>query len=85
MDSLRQASPFGLTKQLCPRLEGAAPPYSGGEGLVHLTTSVVEDDDRASGGEAERRQDTVNEGGGGMGGGGGRLECDLLPDPFSKF
>ena len=31
INSLRQASPFGLTKQLCPRHEGATrPPTQGG-------------------------------------------------------
>ena len=36
-NSLRQASPFGLTKQICPRHEGAGPPpYSGGGGGLAL-------------------------------------------------
>ena len=47
-DSLRQASPFGLTKPLCPRHEGAAPPLLRGRGgLVYRATSVFEDNDRA--------------------------------------
>ena len=62
----RQASPFGLTKQLCPRHEGAGPPYSARviwSIALQAFSRTMTGRCLASWGEAEGRQDTVNEGG----------------------
>ena len=72
-NSLRQATPFGLTKQLCPHHEGAAPPpppptrmpSGGGSGLLRHHDKrfrrTITGRCLASGGEPEGRYDTVKE------------------------
>ena len=62
---MRQASPFGLTKQLCPRHEGAGLPPTQGDRLVSRTMCVrrtMTEQNFVSADEAEGRQDTVRGG-----------------------